>query len=219
MTNLPSPLTLLVLLVIVGLVPFVAIMTTSYVKLVVVFGLVRNALGTQNVPPNMALNGLAIILSIYIMAPVARNAYRAVSDKPFDFTTVQHVGDFAQAAADPFREFMLQHTTPAGRSFFVTATQRLWPPDQAATVTQNDLFVLVPAFTTSELTSAFQIGFLLFLPFVVIDIIVSNILLAMGMAMVSPTTISMPFKLLLFVAINGWVELIHGLVLSYARPM
>jgi type III secretion protein R len=108
---------------------------------------------------------------------------------------------------------------PRERAFFIGAARRLWPPQQAAALTDRDLLVLVPAFTVSELTEAFKLGFLLFLPFVVIDLVVSNILLAMGMMMVSPMTISLPFKLFLFVVVDGWQKLIEGLVLSYARQV
>lgn len=217
--SLPDPVTLIFVLAAVAVVPFLGIMTTTYVKLVVVLGLVRNALGVQNVPPNMALNGIAIILTVYIMAPVARASYDAVRDRPLDFGNIAAVSETLGQGAEPFRRFLEQHTRPSDRAFFVQATQRLWPPEQAAEVTDRDLLVLVPAFTVAELTSAFKIGFLLFLPFIVIDLIVSNILLAMGMMMVSPMTISLPFKLFLFVSVNGWQELIHGLVLSYAPDL
>ena len=215
--GVPDPITLIVLLTSVALLPFVAIMATTYVKLVVVLGLVRNALGVQNVPPNMAINGIAIILTAYIMLPVARASYDAVRERPVEFSNLEVVGETATAGAEPFRVFLERHTRPSDRTFFVDATRRLWPPDQAAAVTERDLLILVPAFTVAELTSAFKIGFLLFLPFIVIDLIISNILLAMGMMMVSPTTISLPFKLFLFVVVDGWQELIQGLVLSYAR--
>jgi type III secretion protein R len=215
--GMPDPVSLIVVLAAVAIIPFVAIMTTTYVKLVIVLGLVRNALGVQNVPPNMALNGIAIILTVYIMAPVAKASYESVKDRPLDFQNMAQVGETFTMGAEPFRQFLERHTRPADRVFFVQATQRLWPPEQAAEVTDRDFLVLIPAFTVAELTAAFKIGFLLFLPFIIIDLIVSNVLLAMGMMMVSPMTISLPFKLFLFVSVNGWQELIHGLVLSYAR--
>lgn len=217
MTGMPDPVTLIAVLAAVAILPFIAIMATTYVKLVVVLGLVRNALGVQNVPPNMALNGIAIILTVYIMAPVARASYDAVRDRPLDFSNMAAVGETLTQGAEPFRAFLERHTQPSDRVFFVQATRRLWPAEQAAEVTDRDFLVLVPAFTVAELTAAFKIGFLLFLPFIIIDLIVSNILLAMGMMMVSPMTISLPFKLFLFVTVNGWQELIHGLVLSYAQ--
>ena len=192
MSGLPDPVTLIVLLAGIAVVPFVAVMCTTYVKLVVVLGLVRNALGVQSIPPNLALNGIAIVLSVYIMAPVARASLDAVKDHPPTLSDLHAVGEAVQAASGPFRTFLEAQTEPRERAFFVTAARRLWPPQQAAELTDRDLLVLVPAFTTSELTDAFKLGFLLFLPFVVIDLVVSNILLAMGMMMVSPMTISRP---------------------------
>jgi type III secretion protein R len=127
-----------------------------------------------------------------------------------------HALGLIKQAAEPFRGFLMKHSGKKERVFFVQAAQKLWPPERAADLQEDDLLVLVPAFTVGELTSAFQIGFLLYLPFVAIDLIISNILLAMGMMMVSPTTISLPFKLLLFVLVDGWGRLIHGLVLTYA---
>ncbi|MBL6080031.1 type III secretion system export apparatus subunit SctR [Belnapia sp. T18] len=217
--GLPNPVSLIVLLGALALVPFVAILTTTYLKLVVVMGLVRNALGVQNVPPNMALNGIAIVLTLYIMAPVGHQAYDAVRDRPVAMSDLQALAGLASDAAEPFRAFLDRNTKPADRIFFVNTAQRLWPPELAVGVTDRDFLVLVPAFTTAELTAAFRIGFLLFLPFIVVDLVVSNILLAMGMNMVSPMTISLPFKLFLFVVVNGWEALIQGLVLSYARTM
>jgi type III secretion protein R len=214
-SGLPNPVTLIVLLAGVAVIPFVAIMCTTYVKLVVVLGLVRNALGVQTIPPNLALNGIAIVLSVYIMAPIARASFDAVKDNPPNISDLTEVSNAVQAAAEPFRKFLQQQTVARERIFFLGAAHRLWPPQQAEALTENDFLVLVPAFTTSELTEAFKIGFLLFLPFVVIDLVVSNILLAMGMMMVSPMTISLPFKLFLFVVVDGWQKLIEGLVLSY----
>jgi type III secretion protein R len=216
MSGLPSPVALVVLLAAVALIPFLAILVTSYVKLVVVLGLVRNALGVQSVPPNMALNAIAIILTAYIMQPVAHQAYTAIQDQPLNFDNPREVGEVLKKGAEPFRDFLLKHTGKRDRQFFVDTTKQLWSAEDAKNVTDQDFLILVPAFTTSELTSAFQLGFLLFLPFIVIDLVVSNILLAMGMMMVSPMTISLPFKLFLFVTVNGWERLIHALVLSYA---
>jgi type III secretion protein R len=215
-STLPDPATLVLLLAAVAMIPFIAIMTTTYVKLVVVLGLVRNALGVQNVPPNMALNGIAIVLTVYIMAPVASASFNAVRDRPLETRDIGAMVELASDGAEPFRRFLHRNTAPSDRAFFLDTTKRLWPEEMARDVTENDLMVLVPAFTVAELTKAFKVGFLLFLPFIVIDLIVSNILLAMGMMMVSPMTISLPFKLFLFVIVDGWQQLIHGLVLSYA---
>src|SRR3546814_47011 len=121
----------------------------------------------------------------------------------------------ANVAKEPLRAFLLQHSSNAERAFFLRSAQRLLPPSQRGDITADHFLVVVPAFTVSELTAAFQIGFLIFLPFLVIDMVVANILLALGMMMLSPTTISLPFKLLLFVLIDGWAKLVHGLVLTY----
>ncbi len=214
--NLPDPLTLIVLTAVLSLAPFFAVMMTSYVKLVVVLSLVRNALGIQQIPPNIVINSLAIILTVYIMAPVATMTFAEVEKqdlRKLDAATIQRVlGNIKE----PVFQFLQKHTSEREKRFFLDTTRRLWSKEAAATVDKDSFLILVPAFTVSELTSAFQIGFLLYLPFIAIDLIVSNILLAMGMMMVSPMTISLPFKLLLFVLVDGWTRLIHGIVLTYA---
>src|SRR5262249_51413714 len=121
-------------------------------------------------------------------------------------------------AQGPILGFLQKHTNDREKRFFIDTTRKLWTKEAAATVNKDSFLILVPAFTVSELTSAFQIGFLLYLPFIAIDLIVSNILLAMGMMRVSPMTISLPFKLLLFVLVDGWARLIHGIVLTYGVP-
>jgi type III secretion protein R len=121
----------------------------------------------------------------------------------------------AERAKEPLRGFLVKHTSADEREFFLSTARRMLPEDKRAQITSEDLIVVVPAFTVSELARAFQIGFIIFLPFLVIDLIVANILQALGMMMLSPTTISLPFKLLLFVLLDGWSKLIHGLVLTY----
>lgn len=220
-----DPISLAIGLAILALLPLAAVMTTSFLKLAVVFALVRNALGVQQVPPNMALYGLALILSAYVMGPVVLQAgkeLRAAREQPAAAVpgqTPDRVGamlDAVARAGEPLRAFMLKNSKPEQRDFFVRTARVLWGESQASELREQDWLVLVPAFLVSELTAAFQIGFLLYLPFVTIDLIVSNILLAMGMMMVSPVTISMPLKLFLFVMVDGWTRLIQGLVLSYA---
>ncbi|TDK29036.1 EscR/YscR/HrcR family type III secretion system export apparatus protein [Luteimonas terrae] len=119
------------------------------------------------------------------------------------------------AGKEPLRTFLIQHSSDSERAFFLRSVQRMLPPERRGGMTPDDFIVIVPAFTVSELTAAFQIGFLIFLPFLIIDLVVANILLALGMMMLSPTTVSLPFKLLLFVLIDGWAKLVHGLVLTY----
>ncbi|WP_284700103.1 MULTISPECIES: EscR/YscR/HrcR family type III secretion system export apparatus protein [Luteimonas] len=325
-----SPALVLVTVVSLALAPFVAVMVTSFTKIVVVLSLLRNALGLQQVPPNVVINGLAIVLSIYVMYPVILDVQDAVNarleGRPPPASVQQQIdararqqairegqaiavrpeereaaqaatledvptspaaadGLEAEAAAqaqtagpapdpmfaaveggssadppeaaapppqglaeeivtpagtpapsgspmgtsfdtnrlltmidagkEPLRTFLIQHSSDAERAFFLRSVQRMLPPERRGGMTPDDFIVIVPAFTVSELTAAFQIGFLIFLPFLIIDLVVANILLALGMMMLSPTTVSLPFKLLLFVLIDGWAKLVHGLVLTY----
>ncbi|PVM89186.1 EscR/YscR/HrcR family type III secretion system export apparatus protein [Caulobacter radicis] len=213
-----SPGSALITVILLALAPFVAVMVTSFTKIVVTLSLLRNALGLQQVPPNIVLNGLALILTLYVMYPVGQQIAAANQDvKPIAAVSsdTQALFTYADKAKEPLREFLIKHSTPRERAFFLKTAQRINGPEKARALTQRDFIVVVPAFTVSELAAAFQIGFLIFLPFLIIDLVVSNILLAMGMMMLSPTTVSLPFKLLLFVLIDGWVKLSHGLVLSY----
>lgn len=220
-----DPISLAVVLALVALVPLAAVMTTSFLKIAVVLALVRNALGVQQVPPNIALYGLALVLSAYVMAPVINEVGAALKhpaeshasesvDSPQNLQ-LKGILHALEAGVSPMQAFMLRNSKPEQRDFFMRTAQRIWGPQQSANLREDHLLVLVPAFMVSELTAAFQLGFLLYLPFIVIDLIVSNILLAMGMMMVSPVTISMPLKLFLFVMVDGWTRLIQGLVLSY----
>jgi len=211
-----DPLNLILILAIAALVPFIAIVATAYIKLSVVFLLLRNALGVQQIPPNSALNALAIILSGYIMTPVFYETLQILSNGDYRFDTVANITTTFNAAKGPLIEFLNKHADMREKTFFLEAASQLWPPEVRATLTPESLAVVLPAFTVSQLREAFEIGFLLYLPFIAIDLIVSNILLAMGMMMVSPLTISLPFKLFLFVMVDGWSRLILGLVGSYA---
>ncbi len=224
-----DPFSLIILLVSLSLLPMVAMVATSYLKIVVVMSLIRNALGIQSIPPNMVINALALILTFYIMAPVCQESWNIIVKEKAAFEERQKTkeeakdgqpvfeADIAAKASGPFKEWMLRQAGERERAFFVGTAERLWAKDgeKEAVVDNESIFIVLPAFCVSELTKAFQIGFLVYLPFIAIDIIVSNILLAMGMMMVSPVTISLPFKLLLFVMVDGWSMLIQGLVRSY----
>ena len=217
-----DPISLAVVLALLALVPLAAVMTTSFLKIAVVLTLVRNALGVQQVPPNMALYGLALILSAYVMGPVVMQIGDELRAPPAAVVPgapapdrLEGIMDAVARGAEPMRAFMVKNSRPEQRDFFVRTARQLWGEQAARNLKEDDLLVLIPSFLVSELTAAFQIGFLLYLPFVIIDLIVSNILLAMGMMMVSPVTISMPLKLFLFVMVDGWTRLIQGLVLSY----
>ena len=214
MDNL-DPVTLIIFLGALGLLPFLVVMGTSFVKLIIVFSLVRNALGIQQIPPNMALHGLALILTFYIMAPVGLQSYENITSQEISFEDRGSLEGAFQRGLVPYRQFLNKHSSGSERSFFMDTARKLWAEEYHQEVHEENMLILLPSFIVGELTLAFEIGFLIYLPFIVIDLIVSNILLAMGMMMLSPMTISLPFKLLLFVFLDGWTRLVHGLVLSY----
>lgn len=216
MDNLnPNLLALVALGVGLGLIPLIAVTTTAFLKIAIVLFLVRNALGTQQTPPNLILYGVAIVLTLYVSAPVLSNVYAAVNNPAIDYRTIEGWQTAGRDVQVPIRDHLSRFTSPEERDFFVDATQKIWANQTAPAATPDSLVILIPAFVVSELTRAFEVGFLLYLPFIAIDLLVSNVLMAMGMTMVSPLVISVPFKLLLFVLIDGWVRLLHGLVLSY----
>ena len=212
-----DPLNLLFVVAAAAVFPFIAVVATSFIKLSVVFLLVRNAIGVQNIPPNMALNALAIILSGYIMAPIVVATYNILMAGNFHYDTVDGLKAAYDAAHGPLTDFLSHHAADREKTFFLQATKTLWPKDMSDAIDINNIIVVLPAFTVTQLREAFEIGFLLYLPFIAIDLIVSNILLAMGMMMVSPLTISLPFKRFLFVMVDGWSKLILGLVTTYAN--
>ena len=216
------PLVLLIALGAMALLPFVLLMVTSFVKISVVLSIVRSALGTQQIPPTQVITGLAIILTVYIMAPVGIDMYRRagnLAEVQGDLLSVKSANvliDAARRSGEPLRGFLLKHSTVKDRTMFFTIARRMRA--QAADkegIGDDDFLVLVPSFVISELKQAFQIGFILFVPFIVIDMVVANILLALGMHMLAPATISLPFKLLLFVLVDGWYLITKGLVLGY----
>ena len=189
---------------------------TAFVKVVVVLFLLRNALGVQQTPPNLVLYGIAVVFTGYVVAPIFYQISDILTSPDISIDTAVGLQTAAARAVVPVKAFLSRFTQPEETAFFVDATERLWPPDMHAAASDNDLLILVPSFVVSELTRAFEIGFLLYLPFVAIDLVVSNVLLALGMMMVSPMMISLPIKLLLFVALDGWSKLMHGLVLTYS---
>ncbi|NTX13094.1 type III secretion system export apparatus subunit SctR [Myxococcus sp. CA051A] len=217
------PLILILALAAMGLVPFALMMVTSFVKISVVLSIVRSALGTQQIPPTQVITGLAVILTVYIMAPVGMTMYRAselnVWDSSgagaFSSAKVGTLLDGADRAKEPLRDWLMKKVTLKDRSLFYNLAKKMRQGEDRDSVDSKDFMVIVPAFVVSELKEAFQIGFLLFVPFIVIDMVVANILLALGMHMLSPTTISMPFKLLLFVLVDGWYLIAKGLVVGY----
>jgi len=207
-------LTITLFLASLSLLPLLLITTTSFLKTVIVLLITRNAIGVQQVPPSTAVYAIAMMLTGYIMSPtlhsMADNASAAMNAKSHEAWT-----DTASRVVDPLRTFMLKHSKEDDREVFLEKAKKLWPPEQAEKATINDFFIVVPSFMISEMQAGFEMGFLVYVPFLVIDLIVSNLLLALGMQMVSPMTISLPLKLFLFVVIEGWGKLLHAILDTY----
>lgn len=223
-TGLASrPLGLLVVLAALSLLPFVLLLMTSFVKIAVVLSVLKSALGTSQIPPSQVVTGVALILTLYVMAPVGMRMLQAVEPllgqgAGADLLSGQSAEILATAtskAKEPLREFLLKHASLRDRAVFHSLALRMRLPEERIGISERDFLVVVPAFLTSELRRAFEIGFLLFLPFLVVDMVIANLLLALGMHMLSPTTVSLPFKLLLFVLADGWQLLLRGLVETY----
>jgi|LauGreDrversion4_2_1035121.scaffolds.fasta_scaffold744674_1 type III secretion protein R len=206
------------LIVLLGLLPFLMIAVTSFIKFAVVISLLRNALGIQQIPPNIVIYSIALVMSAYVMLPTGMQSGKVVQAA---LAQGKPVLQEMNAIAEPFVDFVQRYAARDEVAFFRDSAKRMWGEDIARDVLDTEanpltrLVVLMPAFMVSELSRAFQIGFLLYLPFIVIDLIVANILLALGMSSLSPVTVSLPLKLLLFIALDGWKRLLEALVLSY----
>lgn len=181
--------------------------------------LTRESLGVQQIPPNIMIYALSLILSFYVMGPAYNKSIDAFSGQDIQtMNSVQLVKNL-ELSTDSVKSFLIDHTPNNEKEFFYQTLKQFWTPAMLKNIDRNNLIVLVPAFAVSEITQAFKIGFLIYLPSVMIDIIVSNILMALGMMMMSPVTISLPIKLLLFIALNGWSRLIHALLGSYIHAI
>jgi type III secretion protein R len=216
--NLSNPFEVIVILSTLTLLPFLAVMLTSFTKIIVVLGILRNALGLQSTPPNMVLNGLSLILSCFIMYPVLDETTRILEGKDFSQVTIKSISTVWDDAKQPVAGFLMKNSKVEMRQFFVSVAKRTWPSPYKEAASENDMLILIPSFVVSELSTAFQIGFIIYLPFVIIDLVVSNILMALGIVMIAPTSISLPFKLLLFFLVDGWRRLMEGLILTYHIP-
>jgi type III secretion protein R len=215
MTYQPNLMEIILVVTTIGLIPLAVVTLTGFLKISIVLFLIRNALGIQQTPPNLVLYGIALILSVYVTTPLIGDMYRQVESRSLTFEKAEDFRDMGLALRGPLQQHLLRFAQPAERGFFMQATETVWSPEARADLRDDDLVVLIPAFVSSELTRAFEIGFLLYIPFLVIDLLVANVLMAMGMMMVSPTLISIPLKIFLFVAVSGWSRLMHGLILSY----
>ncbi len=205
-----TTLQLLFLLTILSLAPAILVMVTSFTRIIVVLGLLRQALGTQQMPPNQVLVGLGLFLTFFVMAPTY-NEVNQQALQPYLHKQINHEQAFERALV-PVRHFMFAHTREKDLGLFVHLS-KISPPHNS-----NDVptYVLIPAFMISELKTAFQIGFLIFIPFLIIDMVIASALMSMGMLMLPPIFISLPFKVILFVLADGWYLVVGSLMRSFS---
>ena len=199
---------MLIVMTVFSLLPFVFCCMTSFLRFVVVFSMLKTAMGTQQVPPSIVIIGLSMILTFFTMGPTFERMYQMGS---VPYQKNQNIIEAINEGSKPLKEFMMKQTRQSDLAFFVELSQKT-PPETPDEVT---IWQVAPAFIISELKTAFEIGFIIFVPFIVLDLVVANILLALGMFMLSPTIISLPFKLLIFIAVDGWALIVQGLVQSY----
>ncbi len=201
-------LQMLFVMTVFSMLPLIFTCMTSFLRYTIVFSMLKQALGTQQVPPGIVLVGLSMILTIYTMNPVFSKMWE-MGSVPY-----QKNGDLVAAVAEgskPLKEFMMKQTRQSDMTFFIQLSGAPKPK------TPDDITIwqVAPAYIVSELKTAFEIGFVIYVPFIVLDLVVANVLLALGMFMLSPTIISLPFKLLIFIAVDGWSMIVHGLVASF----
>ncbi len=206
--DLSPVLQLLIMMAIFSILPFAFVCMTSFLRYAIVFGFLKQALGAQQIPPAIVLVGLSLILTFYTMGPVFQQMYE-MGSKPYEKN-----GSIVLAlneGSKPLKEFMLKQTREKDLAFFIQLTRKEAPKS----VEEVSIFEVAPAFILSELKTAFEISFIIFVPFIILDLVVANVLLALGMFMLSPTIISLPFKLLIFIAVDGWSLIVNGLVGSF----
>lgn len=201
---------LIFVITVLSLAPAILLMMTSFIRIAVVLSLLRQALGTQQMPPNQIIIGLAIFLTFFIMTPVWKDVHREALTPYYE----EKIGweEAFRKGAEPIRHFLLRQTREKDLALFVSISGTEKPPEKPD---QVSLTVLIPAFIISELKTAFQIGFMIYLPFFIIDMVVASVLLSMGMLMLPPIMMSLPFKLLLFVLVDGWNLIVGSLVRSF----
>lgn len=199
---------MLIVMTVFSLLPFVFCCMTSFLRFVVVFSMLKTAMGTQQVPPSIVIIGLSMILTFFTMGSTFEKMYQMGS---VPYQKNQNIIEAINEGSKPLKEFMMKQTRQSDLAFFVELSRKT-PPQTPDEIT---IWQVAPAFIISELKTAFEIGFIIFVPFIVLDLVVANILLALGMFMLSPTIISLPFKLLIFIAVDGWTLIVQGLVTSY----
>ncbi|HFK3742497.1 EscR/YscR/HrcR family type III secretion system export apparatus protein [Citrobacter freundii] len=205
------------------LLPFLIAGGTCFIKFSIVFSLIRNAIGLQQAPSNMTLNGISLLLTAFVMSPVALQSYDYYCQEGISFDNVESVQSFIDSGLSGYKNYLYRFSDKELLTFFSNIYQQQYPVTDdhqvvgiKPTVDNSSLFTLLAAYSLSEIKSAFVLGFYVYLPFIVVDLLVSNVLLALGMMMMSPVTISLPIKLVLFVAIDGWSKIATGMVMQYA---
>ncbi|MCP1144057.1 flagellar type III secretion system pore protein FliP [Lysinibacillus endophyticus] len=208
-TNVSTSVKLLLLLTVLSLAPSILILMTCFARIVIVLSFTRTALATNQMPPNQVIIGLALFLTFFIMAPT----FQQVNEKALQPLFDEEIGleEAYDRAAKPFKEFMAQHTRQKDLELFINYNQA----ERPASIEEIPLTMLVPAFALSEIKTAFQMGFMIFIPFLVIDMVVASVLMSMGMMMLPPVMVSLPFKILLFVLVDGWYLVIKSLLQSF----
>ncbi|HEY4000657.1 MAG TPA: flagellar type III secretion system pore protein FliP [Candidatus Xenobia bacterium] len=212
--DLALPLELLVVMTTLTLAPYILIMTTSFIRIMIVLSFLKTAMGTQQVPPAQVLMGLALFMTFFIMQPTL-SRINTDALQPY-YAKKLSQAEFFGKVVEPLKEFMYINCRPHDIELFLGFSKT--KPLKISGAADVPIYVLLPAYMTSEVKTAFAIGFLLYIPFVVVDMVVASVLMSMGMFMLSPTSISLPFKLLLFVMINGWELIITGLINSFKQP-
>ncbi|MFL9915113.1 EscR/YscR/HrcR family type III secretion system export apparatus protein [Paraburkholderia fungorum] len=197
-----------------GLLPLAVVMTTSFTKFSIVLTLLRSALGVQQAPSNLVISGLAVAATLVVMSPTLAKIENALPVGDNGEVALPRPAELLQAVRGPLGEFMLAHSRPDERKFLVGAAKRIDPQREAQ---ETDLQLLIPAFLIGEISSGFEAGFLLYIAFLVVDLVVANVLTAMGMVMLSPSTVSIPLKLFIFVSVSGVSKLMHGLIVGYVK--
>lgn len=211
-------ISLIGLLALASLLPFIIAAGTCYLKFSIVFVIVRNAIGLQQVPSNMVLNAVAMMMAIFVMMPVGKAIYDQQAEHPVDFSSRASVEQFVDDGLDSYRQYLKKYSDPELTGFFgKIQADRMADSGETADAPDGEpsIAALLPAYALSEIKSAFKIGFYIYLPFIIVDLVVSSVLLALGMMMMSPVVISVPIKLILFVALDGWSILSKGLVKQY----
>lgn len=209
-TNISTSVKLLILLTVLSLAPSILILMTSFARIVIVLSFTRTALATNQMPPNQVIIGLALFLTFFIMAPT----FQQVNDQALQPLFDEEIGldEAYERASLPFKEFMAKHTRQKDLELFIEYNQA----ERPASIEDIPLTMLVPAYALSEIKTAFQMGFMIFIPFLVIDMIVASVLMSMGMMMLPPVMISLPFKILLFILVDGWYLIIKSLLQSFS---